>query len=310
MANGFQVAAGVWRAEVTRMKTNNYRRLLGAVVLAAIVGVTAGCHGWGGPRKTERSSSVVDYLYPREAQPLVTPGVPVLRLPLRVGLAFVPAGGARGYQARADFSEQQKNDLLERVAAQFRDQKFIQSIEIIPTTYLRPGGGFENLDQVRSLLGLDVVALVAYDQLQFTDQNKLSLAYWTIVGAYFIRGNKNDTHTLLEAVVYDIPSRKLLFRAPGANQVGANSTVIEVDQRLRDDSGRSFALAADDLIANLKRELAAFQERVKSAPAGSEVARIEHRPGYTGGGALGPALLLALLGLAGAGWIGRRAFRS
>jgi rhombotail lipoprotein len=288
------------------MKAKNHRLAVGAVAMAALVFLTAGCHGWGGPRKTEKSSSVVDYLYPRQQEPLVTPGVPVLRLPLRVGLAFVPSGGPRGSQARHDFSEQQKNELLARVADQFREHKFIQSIEIIPTTYLRPGGGFENLDQVRSLLGLDVVALVAYDQLQFTDQNKLSLAYWTIVGAYLIKGNRNDTHTLLEAVVYDIPSRKLLFRAPGANQIGASSTVVEVDQRLRQDSTRSFDLAANDLIANLKKELAAFQERVKSAPAGSELARIEHRPGYTGGGTTGPlAALLLLLVLAAARRAGR-----
>lgn len=265
--------------------------------LAAAVLLLSACAAFNlsGPRKTEKSSSVVDFLYPKQAEPLVTPGVPVLRLPLRVGLAFVPAGPGRGWSG--DFSEAQKGELLKRVGAEFRNSAFIQSIDAVPTTYLRAGGGFENLDQVRGLLGLDVIVLVAYDQLQFTDQNKLSLAYWTIVGAYLFHGNKNDTQTLLEAVVYDIPSRKLLFRAPGTHQLKATSTGVEVRDRLRRDSVESFDKAADDLITNLKLELAAFQERIKNAP---EEVRIEHRPGYKGSGASGAwmAGMLALLGLA------------
>jgi rhombotail lipoprotein len=241
---------------------------------------------------------VVEFLYPKQTEPLIVPGVPVLRLPLRVGLAFVPSGP--GNVSRGDFSEAQKSDLLRRVATEFKASPFIQSIEIVPTTYLRPGGGFENLDQVRGLLGLDEIVLVAYDQLQFTDENKRSLAYWTIVGAYFVHGNENDTHTLLEAVVYDIPSRKLLFRAPGTNQMHAGTTAVEVRDRLRRDSAESFNKAADDLIANLKVELAAFRERAKSAP---EEVKIEHRPGYSGAGDAGPVFgsMLAVL-LIGAAW--------
>jgi rhombotail lipoprotein len=258
------------------------------------------------PRKSEKSSSVVDYLYPRLTEPLITPGVPVLRLPLRVGLAFVPPAGGRGGNSAGEFSEQQKSVLLQRVAAEFKANTFIQSIDVIPTTYLRPGGGFENLDQVRGLLGLDVVALVAFDQIQFTQENKLSLAYWTIVGAYLVNGNKNDTHTLLEAVVYDIPSRKLLFRSPGVSQIQDTSTMVEVRERLRKASATGFDKATDDLITNLKTELASFRERVKTAPAGNQIARIEHRPGYSGGGTIDAWLAggLALLGIAR--WLSRR----
>lgn len=263
--------------------------------LAALALLLSSCAFFGaGPRKTEKSSSVVDYLYPKQGEPLIEPGVPVLRLPLRVGLAFVPTGARGGWGN--DFSEAQKSDLLKRVAAEFKANAFIQSIDVVPTSYLQAGGGFSNLDQVRGLLGLDVIVLVAYDQLQFTDQNKLSLTYWTIVGAYLFNGNKNDTQTLLEAVVYDIPSRKLLFRAPGSNQMHAGSTLVDVNDKLRSDSAASFNKAADDLIANLKTELAAFRERVKRAP---EEVKIEHRPGYGGGSTGGRfAGLLALLGAA------------
>lgn len=255
-----------------------------------------------GTRRSEKSSSVVGFLYPKESEPLVTPAVPVLRLPLRVGIAFVPSRENYG----RGFAESQKTILLKRVADQFRENVFIQSIEVIPTTYLRPGGSFANLDQVRGLFNLDLIVLLAYDQMQFTDQNKLSLAYWTIVGAYLLHGNKNDTHTLLEAVVYDIPSRKLLFRAPGVNTITAGSTGVEVDNRLRRDSAVSFEKATDDLIANLKTELASFRERLKNPPAGGEVARIEHREGYRGGGSVDAWFAGALAAVGFLAWTRRR----
>ena len=285
----------------------------GIVCLGTLLGalLLGGCAAFvpDGPRKSEKSSSVVDFLYPRQAEPLVTPAVPVLRLPLRVGVAFVPAASPRGRitYGTGNFSELQKTELLRRVADEFKAYPFIQSIEVIPSSYLRPGGGFENLDQLRGLLGLDVVALVAFDQIQFTQENKLSLTYWTIVGAYLFKGNRNDTHTLLEAVVYDIASRKLLFRAPGASQVRDTSTMVEVRERLRLASASGFDQAANDMVRNLKAELASFQERVKAAPAGRQVARIEHRPGYSGGGATEAWFIagLALLGLAR--WLSRRA---
>lgn len=277
-------------------------RIFPALILSAVLGVfLSSCDTLDlyGPRKVDRSSSIVSYLYPDTHDPLVRPSVPVLRLPLRVGLAFVPE--ARSNRPE-DFSDAQKSALLERVAAQFKNRNFIQSIEVIPSSYLRPGGSFANLDQIRSLLGVDVMVLVAYDQMQFTNANKLSLAYWTIVGAYLIKGNKNDTHTLLEAVVYDIPSRKLLFRAPGVSNLSAGSTAVEVRQRLRADSAKGFDQATDDLIKNLKTELTAFQERLKRSPG---EAKIEHRPGYAGGGwfpswfAAGLLLLFVARGRAG-----------
>ena len=148
--------------------------------------------------------------------------IPTLRLPLRVGLAFVPPSTSRG------LTELQKTELLREVAAKFRALPFVESIEVVPTTYLRPGGGFENLDQLRSLLGVDVIALIAYDQAQLTSGTAWSLSYWTIVGAYVVPGEKNDTATLMEAVVYDIASRKLLFRAPGTSTIKGHATPVRL----------------------------------------------------------------------------------
>lgn len=61
--------------------------------------------------------------------------------------------------------------LSEPVADHFRDRDFIRSIEIIPSAYLRPRGGFPSPDQLRTMYGVDVVVLVFYDKVQFTDEN-------------------------------------------------------------------------------------------------------------------------------------------
>ena len=273
-----------------------------AMLPLAVAGLGAllfftGCAGaFHGPQKADRSSSVVSFLYPGEAMPLPPTDIPVLRLPLRVGIAFVPSGKGDRW-VNTGVTEAQKTVLMQRIAQEFRGKEFIQSIEIIPATYLRAGGGFANLDQVSSLLGVDVIALVAYDQVQFSNENKLSLAYWTIVGAYIFHGNKNDTHTMMEAAVYDIRSRHLLFRAPGSSQQTENTTLAGINDRLRAASSKGFDAATEDLVKNLKVELDAFRERAKRAP---ETVKIEHRPGYTGGGQLGAgfALGLALLGVA------------
>ena len=43
------------------------------------------------------------------------------------------------------------------------------------------------------MFGIDVIVLLSYDQVQFRDEGLLSLTYWTVVGAYTIPGEKNDT---------------------------------------------------------------------------------------------------------------------
>jgi rhombotail lipoprotein len=76
-----------------------------------------------------------------------------------------------------------------------------------------------------------------------------------------------------------------------------------LDQDLHDDSANGFDVATRDLIVNLKAQLEEFRERVKRSP--SEV-QIEHKAGYTGGGAIDGVFVgvLALLGVAR--WLWRR----
>jgi rhombotail lipoprotein len=256
-------------------------------------------------KREARSNSVVNFLYPKDSKPLADQSIPVLNLPLRVGVAFIPpAESEKGFYTfdQTGFTEMQKNALMQKVRDAFKAYPFVQSIETIPSIYLRANGGFDNLDQLKGLLGIDVIVLLSYDQVQFTNDSYLTLAYWTIVGAYVVQGNKNDTHTLMEAAVYDIASRHLLFRAPGASQVKGSSTAIGIEAALREASSKGLEQATADLIKNLDTQLADFRERVKKAP---EEVKIVHKPGYTGsGGGAFDALFASFIALFVAGrWL-------
>lgn len=275
------------------MKSARGLMLLIAVFL--LTGSVTGCAGLNESRKSRYTSSVVDYLYPKK-EIVEVPAIPRLSLPLRVGIAFVPESA--GGPGVSRLSEKEKIDLMDRISSEFRKLSFVKDIEIIPSAYLSRGGGFTNLDQIRTMYGVDVIALLSYDQVQHTDEGLMSLTYWTIVGAYIIKGEKNDTSTMVDAAVYDIPSRKMLFRAPGLSHIKGTATLVNLSEQLRSDSLQGFRMASDDLVKNLQDQLDRFKAKVKAMPKEYVV---EHKPGYTGGGSMGgvfATLLLCLGGLA------------
>ena len=283
-----------------------------SVCMVGVLAVLAlgGCAG----QQTNIKSSVMEYLYPKSGDAYETPSVPHLNLPLRVGVAFVPDSRRSdssynfwaGQSMLNTITEAKKAEILEGVADQFRALEFIKSIEVIPSAYLTPGGSFTNLSQIQTMYGIDVIALVSYDQVQFTDAGVLSLSYWTIVGAYVVSGEKNDTSTLLDTVVYDISSRKMLFRAPGTSKVEGRATPVNLSEELRADSIAGFERAAEDMTRNLQSQLEAFKEKIKEDP---DKVQISHRKGYSGGGSVGMADFLILFSLLVMGCVRRFNFR-
>ncbi len=260
------------------------------LIAVICVAVFSGC---ATQRERRNSASIVDFLYPDTKDPIATPGIPVLKLPLRVGIAFVP--GANNYGS--SLTEQRKMELMKQVSDHFKQYSFVKEIELIPTAYLRAEGSFANLDQIRTMYGVDVMALVSYDQVQFTDEGLLSLTYWTLVGAYVIPGEKNDTHTMLDTVVVDINSRKMLFRAPGVAHVKGNATPVNLTEQLRKDSDESYSKAAEQMIGSLDLQLAAFKDKVKEQP---EEYKVEYAAGYragSGGGSLDAAWIMLVSAL-------------
>src|SRR5690349_158131 len=96
-------------------------------------GISSGSHKY--------ASSVMDYLYPKE-QVIVKPSIPTLRLPIKVGIAFVPE---KETFADSPLSEVEKKEAIELVRQAFSAYNFIDTIEIIPSSYLQREGGFPNL---------------------------------------------------------------------------------------------------------------------------------------------------------------------
>lgn len=263
---------------------NNLHLLKQQGLLLFIILSLTGCAS----QQVNTKSSVMEYLYPKSSDTFETPSTPHLTLPLRVGVAFVPesedSGSSRhfwtGNLYSGSIAEAKKNQILEKVSENFRALDFVSSIEVIPTAYLTPGGSFANLSQIKTMYGIDVIALVSYDQVQFTDEGALSLSYWTIVGAYIVSGEKNDTSTLMDTVVYDISSKKMLFRAPGTSQITGSSTPVNLSEELRSDSVRGFEQAAENMTQNLNSQLTQFKEKLKQEP---DQVKISHRDGYSGG---------------------------
>lgn len=279
------------------MKRSAWNRGIRLVLAGLALATAAGCAGMRGQHTT---TSVVDYLYPdAKKEPVVEQGVPVLSLPMRVGIAFVPESHG------STLTEAKKTELLEKVAANFRKLEFIKAIEIIPSAYLTPKGGFANLDQVRTMHGIEAIALVSYDQKQFTDEGLASIVYWTIVGAYIVPGEKNSTYTMVDTVIMHVPSRKMLFRAPGTSQIKGYSTPVNLTEELRADSEKGFNEAVDKMIPALEQQLTAFQEKVKASPEEYKVVRADSN---TRGGGAFDAVTAALIGLllTGGAWWSRR----
>ena len=229
--------------------------------------------------RTGASSSLVDFLYPNgEVPPAVSDQLPRLSLPLRVGIAFVPSR----YEDEIPAAEKQL--LLEKVADAFRDRPYVQSIDAIPENYMVSARGVQGMRQVAALYGVDVMALVSYDQIAFTDEKKSALLYWTIIGAVTVKGSTNEVQTLIDTAVFDVATTKLLFRAPGVHRDQANTTLIELSKDLRKLQSAGFVAATDDMIVNLGRNWMDFARPWRRANA----------PGPSG--ALGLAAVAALRG--------------
>lgn len=270
--------------------------------LLPLVALAIGCGATMPP--TRHTNSALDFLYPQGITTAQPAQEVVLKLPLRVGLAFAP----NRIDRPDPITEEQKQRLLASVAAAFREHKAIGHLEVVPTTYLRPAGSFVNLDQIRASLGLDLMVLVSYDQAQFTESTRASWTYLTVVGPLLIEGEKNDTRTLMDAVVYDIASRALLFRAAGESAVGGRSSPLNVERKRRTFASVGFEKATESLIANLKTALTQFEDQAKSGtvqgPGTPAIAMYnaegERISSGSGGGALGAPELIAaaLLGLA------------
>lgn len=270
------------------------------VVASLAVLVFAG--GCSFSRHINRRSTLMSYLYPygAEAPP---PRDAQLRLPLRIGIAFVPpdanGGGPYGAEFRSILPAGTEARLLSIVKKSFAGRDWVGGIVVIPSSYLQPRGGFDNLEQVARLMNVDVVALASIDQLQVSHPRRASFLYISIIGQYVLPLDRNQTRTMIDAAVFHVPSRTFLLRAPGVSSISGSSTAIDVDAKLEERSLKGFEMAMQDLSKNLDAEVGSFKASVASGERKDVDIVTREGKSVRGGGSFGwiEAVLASLIAL-------------
>ncbi len=230
-----------------------------ALLFSAALMLTLGC---ATPHTQVRRSSLMGYLYPKASEaPKPDPAGASLQLPLKLGIVFVP-GGTADWRNDAVVAADAERPLLDTVRGAFKERPWVGDIKIIPSAYLRAGGGFENLDQASRMFGVDVIALVSVDQIQQTDPKWYSFTYLSILGAFVVPAERNSTRTLIDAAVFHVPTRTFLLRAPGQSFIKGSTTMVAQAELLRRDAGEGLKLAMVELGKNLDSEVAGFKAEV------------------------------------------------
>jgi rhombotail lipoprotein len=205
-----------------------------------------------------------------------------LKVPLRVGIAFAPAA-----DADKDLPSQLKQKLLVEVRAAFEDLAFVEAVEVIPPTFVARHAEYQGLAAAARTFRLDALALLTYDQEQFSATSNWSLLYWTVVGAYLVPGEKGETRTLLAASVLDLPSRSLLLHATGSDHASNRSSPVAVERAVREAGQASFERATAALIADLRKQLDRVQSDLREGRNLYGTPVVLSSPASKGGGLAG-----------------------
>lgn len=204
---------------------------------------------------------------------------------------------SNGGDAQSGLDAAHKEALLQAIRKRFISRDFVADIVVIPDYYLRGKRGFDGLEAIQRLYGIDLMALVSYDQVTHQDDNNWSLGYMTIVGAYFLKGTRHDVSTLIDLAVVDPATHSLVLRAGGVDLRHGNVALIEENRRLREESGKSFDAATQQMIEHFDTALLGFEADLREGKANVKVVSNHGKPGTGGGGSLGWPMLLALLAL-------------
>ena len=217
---------------------------------------------------------------PAAGQQQRDPDLPALKLPLKIGIAFIPTKGEI-----PGLSEARKTVLLQRLKQQMARYRFIEHIQIIPEMYFRRGKGFDHVAKVGRRHHVDAVALVSYDQVVHMDDNDLSFLYLTVVGAYVVSGSQYDTQTFVDAAVIDVNSKQILFRIPGVDDSVTNTTLMGSVREKRNARYQSFETAFNNMINQVDEEVQYFKRRYSGTNNNGTTADDATGEAIAGGGA-------------------------
>ena len=234
-----------------------------ALLLALLLGLFGGCASMDTAARQRQVGSVVAYLFPGSETPsIVADTVAELKVPFRIGVAFVPDTASPEFR----LPENDRIKLASQVSEAFSNYPFVREIVAVPSMYLDAGGGFGNLDRIAAMLNLNVVALISFDQVQNAGANGWSFLYWTGVGAYVVDGDQYDILTSVETTVFDIKSSRLLMRGGGISNLKGTATMVGFSEQARAARSRGFDAAVKEMISNLQAEVKSFRERAPKDP--------------------------------------------
>lgn len=249
------------------------RKIIEVLITVLVATAVNGCASMEMNTKQRQVSSVLSYLFPgAEQSPPVPDQVAVIKVPFRIGVAFVPDSSDPKFR----LPESDRLKLAGEVRDAFSRYPFISEIQAVPSMYLEPSGGFANLDRIAALLNFDVIALVSFDQVQHSGATGWSFLYWTGIGAYVISGDQYDVLTAVDTAVLDIKSRRLLMRATGISNFKGTASMVGFTERAREARTHGFEEAIKEMIGKLHGEVKAFRERAPKDPT----IRLILPPGY------------------------------
>jgi rhombotail lipoprotein len=293
-----------------------YRRKLKLMAASLLALTLSGCGilGLGGCitqcGRSERSSTpLVQFLYGDDQHVPKRDAQVTLQLPIRVGLAFLPTRGGRPGEGPTAVERER---ILRAIRGNFADLPYVSEIVPVPSYYfdMSRGDGMQQLEQLARMQRLDLMALISYDQRSQTTENRRALSYLTIVGAFVMKGNHNETQTIIDLAVVEPTGRSLVLRAGGISSTANSAAAIDQTHELQKQQRVGFDQATDNLIANFRTELTDFETRVRAGTADIKVVKQERSSAGGGGGAIDPGLLLLLAAClaftATRAWRGRR----
>ena len=239
--------------------------------------------------KRAASTPLVQFLYGSDQRVPKRDEVVTLQLPIRVGLAFLPTRSGNSDEGP---TPTERERILGSIRSSFSGLPYVSEIVPLPAYYFDVSrtDGMRQLEQLARLQRLDLVALISYDQRTQVSENRRSFAYLTIVGTLFVKGNHNETQTIIDMAVVEPTGRSLVLRAGGISSTANTVTAIDQPGKLRKQQRVGYDQATDALIANFRTELTDFESRVRAGTADVKVVR-QARNGSGGSGALDPVLL-------------------
>lgn len=226
------------------------------IILLACLPLCPGCAYSSSVRTNQNQSNLATFLFGGATPQRPSQKVP-LAIPARVGVVFVP-----GDPALSSIPETTKKEVVEAVRSQLsKHSRYVAGAQSIPTMYLSPKGGVSNLEQVAGQFDVDVIVLLGANQFQKHERNPLAAFLdLTVIGAFVIPGNTVDTSTVLEAAVYHVPSRALIFRTDGSDKKASRSTEFGSTRAAHNDAVSSIEDASRRLVVSISDALVGFEK--------------------------------------------------